>query len=226
MNKDTSTFQGHNCVCNLHKISSRDFSNVYWLGGSPCSGKSSITEILANEYNLQRYHVDEAFQQHIDDFTKEMYPMNWKWTHTPWEQLWAQPSQILFEQAVIAYSEHLRFVFEDLEHIPGKVIVEGTSLLPDCIKPLLIDDSQALWMVPTDYFQRTTYPIRGPFVSQIMNQCRDPEQALTNWMDRDVAFARWIEQRTASLDLTCIMVDGATSIAENAAFVSDYFHLV
>jgi len=39
-------------------------SNVFWLGGSPCSGKSSISEILPQRFNLDVYHVDEAFAAH------------------------------------------------------------------------------------------------------------------------------------------------------------------
>jgi broad-specificity NMP kinase len=39
-------------------------NSVFWLGGSPCAGKSSISERLASDFGLDIYHVDEAFEIH------------------------------------------------------------------------------------------------------------------------------------------------------------------
>jgi 2-phosphoglycerate kinase len=215
-----------NCTALVHDFLPGNIQHVLWLGGSPCSGKSSITDFLSKQYAIQVYHVDDAFLQHSPNFTLELYPVNYKWTHTPWQELWMQSQQELFEQAIEAYTEHLRFVFADLRNIEEPVIAEGTSLLPDCIKPLITDVSQALWVVPTEAFQRKTYPQRGVFVAYILQHCDDPEIALQNWMDRDVAFARWVEERTRHLKLPCIRIDGRHSIEENAAFVASHFQLV
>jgi hypothetical protein len=81
------------------------------------------------------------------------------------------------------------------------------------------------WLVPTEQFQRTHYPWRGAWVQGILGQCQDPAQALQNWMDRDVAFARWVMGGTAELGLASIEVDGSQTIAENAALVAERFEL-
>jgi hypothetical protein len=201
------------------------FQHVFWLGGSPCSGKSTVSEILSNQYGIDVYHVDEAFLKHSSNFTPEQYPTGYKWTHTSWNDLWMQPQYILFEEAVHCYSEHLQFIFSDLQKYKSLIIAEGTSLLPDYINPLTTDHSRAMWMVPTEEFQRKAYPKRGPFVNFILNQCDNPEQALQNWMDRDVRFARWIEVRTHRLGLQCIQVDGNRGVEENAALVASHFQL-
>lgn len=39
--------------------------NVFWLGGSPCAGKSSISEILANRFDLEVYQVDKALETQV-----------------------------------------------------------------------------------------------------------------------------------------------------------------
>ena len=37
-----------------------DFRHVYWIGGSGCAGKSTVTEILAERYGLATYHQDDT----------------------------------------------------------------------------------------------------------------------------------------------------------------------
>ena len=39
-------------------------SKAYILGGSPCSGKSTIAERLAAEFDLHYYKVDDHEQDH------------------------------------------------------------------------------------------------------------------------------------------------------------------
>jgi adenylate kinase family enzyme len=41
-------------------------SHVLWIGGSPCAGKTSITDRLAQTYSLQAYHFDRTEMERID----------------------------------------------------------------------------------------------------------------------------------------------------------------
>jgi 2-phosphoglycerate kinase len=206
-------------------IKPEQYRHVLWMGGSPCSGKSSMCDLLAEMYHVDIYHVDDAFFLHRDEFTPEQYPINYKWIHTPWESLWNQSHKVLFTETILAYKEHLQFVFLDLLSYDDLVIAEGTSLLPQYIAPLMLDEFAALWVVPTENFQREIYPKRGTFVDHILQQCTDPERALQNWMDRDVAFASWIIDQTKSLGFCHILVDGHKSIEENAQTAAMYYHL-
>ncbi len=38
---------------------------VYWIGGSPCSGKTSIASILSEKYGLFYYQADNYFDNHL-----------------------------------------------------------------------------------------------------------------------------------------------------------------
>lgn len=40
--------------------------NTYYIGGSPCSGKSTIAEILSERYDLYYFKVDDF----LDKYTK------------------------------------------------------------------------------------------------------------------------------------------------------------
>ena len=42
-----------------------DWTHICWLGGSPCSGKSTISTRLGKAYDIHVYHVDDALYQQI-----------------------------------------------------------------------------------------------------------------------------------------------------------------
>jgi 2-phosphoglycerate kinase len=212
---------------NLHRLK-QELAHVLWMGGSPCSGKSSIANIVAEQCQLQIYHVDEAFNmQHRSRIIPAEHPMLHRWTTTPWNELWTQPADILLAETKACYHEHFDLIVEDLLSLSKSVpiLAEGTALLPDRVFILIEHRHQALWTVPTQEFQRNHYPHRGAWVQQILSQCEHPDQALRNWMDRDVALAQWTVQRTKSLGLPLLEVDGTRSIAGNAEWVMKHFHL-
>jgi 2-phosphoglycerate kinase len=206
----------------------QDLAHVLWMGGSPCSGKSSIAEMLAHRHELQIYHVDEAFsERHRKRLVPAQHPTLYKWHTTPWDELWMQPQERLLAEAIAAYGEHFGMILEDLLSMPRSttVLAEGTALLPDPVSSLQPDRRRALWIVPSEEFQRNHYPNRGHWVQAVLSQCEDPGQALQNWMDRDVAFARWATDRAKELGMALLQVDGTRSIVENAAWVTRHFRL-
>lgn len=201
--------------------------HILWVGGSPCSGKSTIVGMLSEANALLSYHCDEALRQQGRRITSASTPNLYKWTTTPWNELWMQPPHVLLEEAIGSYREHFRMVLDDLAALPGPgpVLVEGTCLLPECVDRVLVDRQSAIWLVPTEEFQRAHYPRRGAWVQGILNQCEDPDLALQNWMDRDVAFAEWATRQAELLGLRCMIVDGQRTIRQNARQVAGHLGL-
>ena len=39
-------------------------TNIYYIGGSPCSGKSTVAEILAEKYDLYYFKVDDFLEEY------------------------------------------------------------------------------------------------------------------------------------------------------------------
>ena len=39
-------------------------TNIYFIGGSPCSGKSTVAEILAEKYDLYYFKVDDFLEEY------------------------------------------------------------------------------------------------------------------------------------------------------------------
>lgn len=41
-------------------------AKIYWIGGSPCSGKSTIAEIISNRYGLYYFKVDDYLEKYAN----------------------------------------------------------------------------------------------------------------------------------------------------------------
>jgi 2-phosphoglycerate kinase len=202
--------------------------HILWMGGSPCSGKTSIADLLVEQYSLVVYHVDEMFDVHRRRLTPEKQPNLYKWTHTPWNDLLMQSTERLLEEAIGCYDEQFEMIARDLgaRSSRERILVEGSSLLPDRVAEMLRAREQAIWIVPTERFQRLRYRERGAWVGGILRECEDPEHAYRNWMDRDVAFGRWIRRRAGELDLEVLEVSGERTMESNMEIVARHFCLM
>lgn len=200
--------------------------SVFWLGGSPCSGKTSISEILSNRFNLRVYHVDEALENHTRAFNPALRPALAKWSMSSWEERWMQPIDDLVHDAIACYQEHFALIREDLLAMPKQqsLLVEGTVLLPRDIATILPNRNQAIWLIPTSDFQRDHYSQRA-WVRGVVEQCSNADVAFNNWMERDVQFAKWIEAEVAELNLQLLKVDSTDTLETNAEVVASHFQL-
>jgi len=201
-------------------------SRVFWLGGSPCAGKSSISRILANRFGLDVYHVDEVFDLHMQHIDAGRHPALMKWRQSSWNQRWMQPVDDLVRDVIECYQEHFGLVYEDILKMQreNNLLVEGTALLPRQVASVLTQREQAIWLIPSAEFQREHYSERD-WAGDIMAQCDEPEAAFHNWMERDVRFAEWVAAEAAALNLAILRVDGKQTLDENAESVAAHFQL-
>lgn len=203
----------------------RALAHVYWIGGSPCSGKSSIVEWLAAQHGLQTYRCDEAFWRHSQIVTPDKQPAFYRLTQLTWDEIWMRPVDVQLRDEIAVYREEFDLIIRDLSDMPHDrpIVAEGAALMPEWARPLLSRPIQAVWMIPTETFQRRFYPQRGAWVQDILKQCRHPQQAFQNWMDRDAAFARQVRADAELHGLRVLIVDGTRSVAENAQAVETWF---
>lgn len=201
-------------------------ARVLWIGGSPCAGKSTITDILASRYGLRPYHCDEALDAHRLRVTADSQPTMDRIRHSSWNALWTRSIDVMLADEFGFFQEAFPLVIADLSGIPATetVVVEGSGLLPDLVSPYLSSLQSAIWLVPTPAFQRRQYA-RRPWVNDILQQCDDPRQAFDNWMTRDCCFADIIEESASRLNLRSERVDGSRSLEEIAALVAEWYCL-
>ncbi|WP_420632092.1 hypothetical protein [Candidatus Leptofilum sp.] len=206
---------------------SSEFAPVYWLGGSPCAGKSSIAQQLATQFGLHLYHCDTAFEQHLKRVTAESTPTIHHLHHLSCDELWLRPIAEQLRTEIAYHEEQFQLFLSDLRQLPAKpkILVEGAALMPTAVFPHLSRPNRAVWLVPTANFQRHHYAQR-PWIHNVLQDCSQPAQAFENWMQRDIAYAKWVRQETAVRNLNCLVVDGSHSIEENCQRVARLLQLI
>lgn len=205
------------------------FAPVFWLGGSPCAGKTTVSQAIAAHFGWRLYHCDDWFGDHRQRACPEKQPTFHAISRLRGDDLWLRPvaEQIATEIAFVG--EALALALEDLAQMLAAdsrpILFEGAPALPHLLQPLLPHPQQAVWLIPTESFQRRHYAKR-PWVPGQLATTSDPELAFDNWMRRDAGFARWLEAQVTNHDMRWIRVDGSLSIAETVAWVMEQYQTV
>lgn len=207
-------------------IDATHLAQLFWIGGSPCSGKSSITDRLAKRHGMGIYRCDDEFSQHLARIDPETMPVAARLANTSCDGLWMRPVRQQVDEELAFYREEFSLILDDLRAMPADrpVIAEGTALLPDLVASLGTNPRRAIWIVPADAFQRQHYAMRD-WRHDILRDCTDKQQAWRNWMDRDAGFALAVAADARQHGFRVITVDGSRSLEETARIVEEYFGL-
>ena len=205
----------------------RALSHVYWIGGSPCSGKSTIADSIASEMGWTSYRCDDAWYRHEKIVDPDRHPIFYRLRDATGDAVWMRPVDVQIREELAVYEEEFSLILDDLLAMPTDrpVVAEGAALLPNLVHDLGIAADRMIWIVPTPEFQVLHYGQRQ-WRHDVLATCSDPDQAWANWMQRDIGFAQAVRERADARDLACIVVDGQTSLAENEATVRQQFGLI
>ena len=200
-------------------------AHVLWLGGTPCSGKTSVAKWLVEHYNAQLYHYDKHERRHAANCLSDQHPEMSAYAAMDMDTRWVHRSVAEMVRATeAAWRERFSMVIDDLLALSRAkpILAEGPGLLPKSVAPFLHRTGQAVWLVPTEAFKRATQPTRGGAPA---NQTSNPGQAYRNLIDLDLQLAMNVKLRAAELGLTVLEVDGTKSVDAMAAQVADHFGL-
>ena len=208
-----------------------DLAHVLWIGGSPCSGKSTISHTIARIYVFIDYHLDAWSSNHFarriaagDAEAAAFLKMNM-------DQRWIErPVEALVHEAITSWRDHFYQVIEDLQTLPKEncIIAEG-NFFPECVAPYLSSPHQAIWLIPTDSFcdqgrrRRWEELARRLKMHGVYDDGSDPEQRRRNVIARDCQLARYVKQQAETLHLPIYEVDGSRSREEMQELVENHF---
>jgi dephospho-CoA kinase len=192
--------------------------DVVWIGGSPCSGKSTVARTIAASRNVPLYGCDDAFERHAAMIEPAAGPTLKKVTAMSVADRLAQPIGIQIDDVFRLYREEFPLIVQDITETGGPMIVEGAAVLPELLAANEVPPHRAVWIVPTVDFQRFHYR-RRPWARDLLAAVADPEQAFERWMQRDAAFATIIARQAHDLGYHVMTVDGVVTAADVATSV-------
>lgn len=210
----------------MEKSVSQLLARGYFIGGSPCSGKSTVAGMLSDRYGLPYYPIDDYQQAHLDRCRPDRQPVMHKLATMDWETMWMRPVARQVAELFDFYRERFDMIVVDLAEMGWQrpFLVEGVALLPALLARYRVLPSRALFLIPTEDFQREHYEKR-PWVDGILQSCSDPAQAFANWMQRDHQFGQEIARRAARHSYPVEIVDGSVTAATVAVQVARHFDL-
>lgn len=197
---------------------------TYYIGGSPCAGKSTIAEILSQKYDLYYFKVDDFLETYTNICAQKGCPICRKTVEMSAEQIWMRDPVLQCREEFQFYEEIFEYILADLRQLSHNrgMITEGAAYVPDLIKGLGIPDSQYISITPAKDFQVSHFKKRE-FVPYVLKGCRNMEQAFEHWMERDHLFAQEVQKQCKENGYCSIINDGSIEISELASQVAAHF---
>ena len=202
---------------------SQALSNVLWIGGATDTGKTTVSQIIAERYGLQLYNYDRHDLPQIERLA-QTYPRYRAFLSASLDERWVHPEPgELLQWHTQAFRDRFPLVVEDLLDLPREpmVVAEGFGFTPELLSPVLSSKRQAIWLVPTEGFKWASMKRRNK--PSFRDKTSNPERATRNVFRRDMLMAERVKAQAQSRGLTVVEVDGSRSVEEMTALIEQHF---
>lgn len=198
---------------------------VYYIGGSPCSGKSTVAEALAARYSLTYFKADDFLDALIAEGAAAGLPLCERIRRMTAEETWMRTPEVQCREELDFYAEVNSLLMQRLNMVESAAVVaEGACFLPQLMHDLGIPPRQYIAITPSRDFQVSRYRER-PWVPHILRDCTDPDAAFANWMARDALCAEEVRQQCTRLGYASLLTDGSVGEADRLAQAARHFGL-
>ncbi|MDL2280994.1 hypothetical protein LJC10_03965 [Selenomonadales bacterium OttesenSCG-928-I06] len=190
--------------------------DIYFLGGSPCSGKSTFAEMIAEKYDMYYFKIDDYLDKYTELGAKDDIALIKKLQMMTIDEMWLRDPRKQSLDEVVFYQEIFNYIMYDLDKLPKdkKIITEGAALMPCLMCEHEVDTSKYICIVPEREFQIEKYSKRE-WVDDYLSSSSDKQKAFENWMERDILFAQYVLRDCQRYGYESLIVDDSKSLAEN-----------
>jgi len=214
-------------------------NNIYWIGGSSCSGKSSCSKHISDTYGFTLYNTDAyAFGKYMFDLPAgESFPAILKYRDTLLSGMdnWVKAeSKDQLEDFFSYCAEVFDFLLADILELSkvNTVLVEGAHISPKLISRYT-DKASCLFLLSTKAHQRNIWlkemlsEILGGHPSEIENYIKsENKDAITvKRVDFHEQIAQRIKEQCLLYNNKYIMIDDSISEIQVKNMVVSYFGL-
>ncbi|MEV4474561.1 hypothetical protein ACFFR3_23515 [Nonomuraea salmonea] len=207
-----------------------ELAHVRWIAGGTGAGKSTVTRILAERYELPVYDGDRAEARYAGRCTPERQPYMCALLRTPKEERFAgRAPEEVFRAMPSLHGETFGFVVEELLASPADrpVLVDDFRPLPRELAPLLERPEQAVFLLPEPGFRRRNLAARyaDPAAARATYGDVDPAAALAVRVARDELWDAEVRRQARETGLPVVDVDGSRTPDDLAADLAAAFGL-
>lgn len=193
-----------------------NLGHIRWIGGTACSGKTTLANMLVQKYHLQLYSRDDHQEDYLKRATPNTHPALYTaWQNrTSWETWYRQSPQTLFELSRREDYEAFDFVLEDLGEMPSvpAILVEGIGLYPELLRTvsppehviLLVADAALARKTWEDRYRQT------PWLDGYTN----PQEIVENFISWTRLCAEYFQDMVSQWGFTCFVSTLETQIPE------------
>ncbi|MBE5795537.1 MAG: hypothetical protein E7323_12750 [Clostridiales bacterium] len=199
---------------------------IYYIGGSPCSGKSTVAAALAETCGLTYFKVDDHLDRYMQMGASDQKVCCAKLGQMTPEQIWMREPAEQCKEELQIYEEIFEYVLADLKTLDSQqgIITEGAAFLPKLAKHMGIPQGRYLSITPTKEFQVFHYRQRE-WVPYVLQECSDKAKAFDNWMERDALFAKAVQQQCDDAGYVSIVNNGEIPVETLTEQVAAHFGL-
>lgn len=90
---------------------------VYYIGGSSCSGKTTIARVIAKKHDLSHIELDENLERYVIRGASEGKKYCIEQKNMQVERKWEKSPEVLYEEEIGLYREIFPYVMEDIENL-------------------------------------------------------------------------------------------------------------
>ena len=201
-------------------------SNVYFLLGCPCAGKTTVGNILVQKYNMYYFSGDSRRFDYYKFVEKEKHPFMTMDASDFWD--WSLDEMVAWEKGVI--SEQTPYILDDLNELSkGQDMVLFEGMLDLEIVSKVVPDNQIVYLsVDKSVCEREffTREIHRGMVENIMNTpgISDEEKQRRLTVRKKAAINAFYENAN-EFGIQTFMREETTTAQEMAEKVARYFEL-
>ena len=201
-------------------------SNIYFLLGCPCAGKTTVGNILVQKYNMYYFSGDSRRFDYYKFAEKEKQPFMTMDASDFWD--WSLEEMVAWEKGVI--SEQTPYILNDLNELSkGQDMVLFEGMLDLEMVSKVVPDNQIVYLsvdksvCEREFFTRETH--RG-MIDNILNTpgISDKEKQRRIMMRKKAAINAFYEN-AKEFGIRTFMREETTTAQEMAEKVARYFEL-
>jgi hypothetical protein len=201
--------------------------SILWLGGAPCSGKSTVAAALARRFGLRVLALDAMVEARAlrttTPRTEALAQLAVRLADPTWPSWFLQDAPTLAREELRLLNEVFDLALDTIEGLPPgpPVLAEGAAALPACVAAWAAASDgigrservlRAAWLVPAASFHASCYEERM-WARALVARTDDPERAYRNWRGRDMLVARFVRREASRRGLHVLEVAGRAPTA-------------